>query len=77
MFDFHHRDRGSMWYLPYLTLPYLTLPIAREIFLDMFEIWCFQQKVESMKTPRCLINSFSFIVLLLILIVMCCFIGLL
>ena len=41
------------------------MPIARKIFLDTFEIWCFQLKVESMKTPRYLINYFSFIALVI------------
>ena len=34
------------------------LPIACTIFLDMFEIWCFQLQLEFMKIPRYLINSF-------------------
>ena len=50
--------------------------MALEIFLVKFEILYFQLMEESTKTPKYLMDSFSFIAFLLILIVTCCFNGL-
>ena len=41
------------------------MPIERDIFLDIFETCCFQLRVESIKTPKYFIYSFSFMAFLI------------
>ena len=61
----------------YSGLSLYIMPIERDVFLDIFETCCFQLRVESIKTPKYFIYSFSFMALLLILIVIRFFFGLL